>query len=64
MVTSAKADAITSTKITKALYSDATQKQLRAGHAKGKLITRENAVKGVASRSIRAPRSSTRKPGC
>ena len=26
---------------------DATQKQLAAGHAKGKLITKENAVKGA-----------------
>ena len=33
--------------ITKALFNDATQKALAAGHAKGKYITRENAVKGV-----------------
>ncbi|HWI83203.1 TAXI family TRAP transporter solute-binding subunit, partial [Ramlibacter sp.] len=33
--------------ITKAMYSDAAQKALAAGHAKGKFITRENAVKGV-----------------
>jgi TRAP transporter TAXI family solute receptor len=46
-VTSSKADAQTVYEITKALYSDATQKQLAAGHAKGKLITLQNAVKGV-----------------
>jgi len=33
--------------VTKALYSDATRKTLDAGHAKGKLITRENATKGA-----------------
>ena len=33
--------------ITKAMYSDATQKTLAAGHAKGKFITKENAVKGA-----------------
>ncbi|HYP85010.1 MAG TPA: TAXI family TRAP transporter solute-binding subunit [Variovorax sp.] len=47
-VTSAKADTETVYQITKALYSDAAQKALAAGHAKGKLITKENAVKGVA----------------
>lgn len=47
-VTSAKADTETVYQITKALFSDATQKALAAGHAKGKLITKENAVKGVA----------------
>jgi uncharacterized protein len=46
-VTSAKADAETVYQITKAMYSDATQKALQAGHAKGKLITLQNAVKGV-----------------
>jgi TRAP transporter TAXI family solute receptor len=46
-VTSDKADAATVYEITKALYSDATQKTLAAGHAKGKLITKENAVKGA-----------------
>lgn len=46
-VTSAKADTETVYQITKALFSDATQKALQAGHAKGKLITKENAVKGV-----------------
>ncbi len=46
-VTSARADAETVYQITKALYSDATQAQLAAGHAKGKLITRTNAVQGV-----------------
>ena len=46
-VTSAKADTETVYQITKSLFSDATQKALAAGHAKGKLITKENAVKGV-----------------
>ena len=46
-VTSDKADANTVYEITKALYADAAQKLLAAGHAKGKLITRENAVKGA-----------------
>jgi hypothetical protein len=44
-VTSDKADANTVYEITKALFSDSTQKALQAGHAKGKLITKENAVK-------------------
>ena len=46
-VTGDKADANTVYEITKALYSDATQKMLAAGHAKGKLITKENAVKSA-----------------
>jgi TRAP transporter TAXI family solute receptor len=46
-VTSDKVDANTVYEITKALFSDATQKLLAAGHAKGKLITKENAVKGA-----------------
>jgi TRAP transporter TAXI family solute receptor len=46
-VTSDKADANTVYEITKALFSDAAQKQLGAGHAKGKFITKENAVKGA-----------------
>lgn len=46
-VTSAKADTETVYQITKALYGEAAQKTLAAGHAKGKLITKENAVKGV-----------------
>jgi TRAP transporter TAXI family solute receptor len=46
-VTSDKADANTVYEITKALYSEATQKTLAAGHAKGKLITKENAVKSA-----------------
>jgi TRAP transporter TAXI family solute receptor len=46
-VTSDKADAATVYEITKALYNDATQKTLAAGHAKGKLITKENAVKSA-----------------
>ena len=46
-VTSDKADAETVYQITKALYSEATQKTLAAGHAKGKFITLKNAVQGV-----------------
>jgi TRAP transporter TAXI family solute receptor len=47
LVTSAKMDAETVYQITKAMYADATQKTLAAGHAKGKFITKENAVQGV-----------------
>ena len=47
LVTSAKIDAETVYQITKAMYGDAAQKALQAGHAKGKFITKENAVKGV-----------------
>lgn len=47
LVTSAKIDTNTVYEITKAMYSDAAQKALQAGHAKGKFITKENAVKGV-----------------
>lgn len=46
-VTSDKADTETVYQITKALYSDAAQKALAAGHAKGKFITLKNAVQGV-----------------
>jgi uncharacterized protein len=46
-VTSDKADANTVYEITKSLFSDAAQKALAAGHAKGKFITKENAVKGA-----------------
>jgi TRAP transporter TAXI family solute receptor len=46
-VTSDKADAATVYEITKALYSEAAQKQLANGHAKGKFITKENAVQGA-----------------
>lgn len=46
-VTSDKADAGVVYEITKALFSDAAQTTLAAGHAKGKLITKENAVKGA-----------------
>jgi hypothetical protein len=46
-VTSDKADAATVYEITKALFGDAAQKQLAAGHAKGKFITKDNAVKGA-----------------
>ena len=43
-VTSDKADLNTVYEITKALFGEAAQKQLAAGHAKGKFITKENAV--------------------
>ena len=46
-VTSDKTDAATVYEITKALFSDAAQKQLAAGHAKGKFITKDNAVKSA-----------------
>ena len=46
-VTSDKADVGTVYEIVKALYGDAGQKALAAGHAKGKLITKENAVRGA-----------------
>ncbi|CFW82812.1 TAXI family TRAP transporter solute-binding subunit [Bordetella pertussis] len=47
LVTSAKLPEQTVYDIVKALYSDATRKTLDNGHAKGKLITKENAVKGA-----------------
>ena len=46
-VTGDKADTATVYEITKALFGEAAQKQLAAGHAKGKFITKENAVKGA-----------------
>ena len=46
-VTSDKADANLVYEIVKALYSDAGQKTMGAGHAKGKFITKENAVQGA-----------------
>lgn len=46
-VTSDKADTETVYQITKALFSDATQRTLQSGHAKGKSITLKNAVLGV-----------------
>jgi uncharacterized protein len=46
-VTSDKADAGVVYEIVKALFSAEGQKQLAAGHAKGKLITKENAVQGA-----------------
>ena len=46
-VTNAKADTETVYQITKALYSKAAQDALAAGHAKGRYITLDNAVKGV-----------------
>jgi TRAP transporter TAXI family solute receptor len=47
LVTSAKVSADTVYEITKAMYGEQAQKALQAGHAKGKFITRENAVKGI-----------------
>ncbi|AHV91723.1 TAXI family TRAP transporter solute-binding subunit [Bordetella holmesii] len=47
MVTSAKQPEETVYEIVKAMYSDPTQKTLAAGHTKGKLINKENAVKGA-----------------
>ncbi len=46
-VTSDKADANTVYEITKALFAESGQKAMGAGHAKGKFITKENAVKGA-----------------
>src|SRR4051812_34033974 len=47
LVTSAKIGNDTVYEITKAMYSEAAQKAIAAGHAKGKFITKENAVKGA-----------------
>lgn len=47
LVTSAKVPTEVVYEITKGMYSDSTQKTLAAGHAKGKFITKENAVQGV-----------------
>jgi TRAP transporter TAXI family solute receptor len=47
LVTSAKISADTIYEITKSLYGDTAQKALQAGHAKGKFITRQNAVMGA-----------------
>ena len=47
LVTSVKVDAETVYQVTKSMYSDATQKTLQAGHAKGKYITKQNAVQAV-----------------
>jgi uncharacterized protein len=46
-VTSDKADANTVYEITKALFGADAQKQLGSGHAKGKFITKENAVRAA-----------------
>lgn len=46
-VTSDKADASTVYEITKALFGDAAQKALQAGHAKGRFITKENAIRSA-----------------
>ncbi len=46
-VTSDKADAATVYEITKALFGPAGQAQLANGHAKGKYITKENAVRSA-----------------
>lgn len=47
LVTSDKADTETVYQFTKAMYGDAAQKLLQAGHAKGKYINVKNAVQGV-----------------
>lgn len=47
LVTSAKVSADTVYEITKAMYGEKAQKAIQAGHAKGKYITKENAVKGA-----------------
>jgi hypothetical protein len=47
LVTSAKVSTETVYEITKAMYSEQSQKTLAAGHAKGRFITRDNAVKSV-----------------
>jgi len=46
-VTSDKADPALVYEIVKALYSEAGQKALAAGHAKGQYITAQNAVQGA-----------------
>ena len=46
-VTSDKADAQAVYEIAKALIGPAGQQAMGAGHAKGKFITKENAVKGA-----------------
>ncbi len=46
-VTSSRADAAVVYQITKALFSEATQKALQAGHPNGKLITLQSAVTGA-----------------
>jgi TRAP transporter TAXI family solute receptor len=46
-LTNASADADVVYQITKTLFSEATQKALQSGHARGKLITLENAVTGA-----------------
>lgn len=46
-VTSTKADNELVYQITKAMFSEASQKTFQAGHAKGKLITAKNAVTGA-----------------
>jgi len=47
MVTSAKQPTDTVYDLTRAMYSEASRKMLDNGHAKGKQITAENAVKGA-----------------
>ena len=46
-VTNEKISADTVYQITKALFTESSQKVLRSGHPKGLFITKENAVKGV-----------------
>lgn len=47
LVTSAKLPEDVIYEVVKGMYSDATQKTLAAGHTKGKLITKDNAVTGA-----------------
>ena len=47
-VTRDKADANTVYEITEPLFAESGQKAMGAGHAKGKFITKENAVKGAS----------------
>ncbi len=47
LVTSAKLPDEVIYEVVKGMYSEPTQKALAAGHTKGKLITKENAVKGA-----------------
>ena len=61
-VTSDKADAQAVYEIAKALFGPAGQQAMGAGHAKGKFITKENAVIGAGIPFHQVPSASTRKP--
>jgi TRAP transporter TAXI family solute receptor len=62
-VTSDKADTNTVYEITKALFSDAAQKSWPPATPRASSSPRRTRSRAPASRSTRAPRSSTRKPG-